>query len=675
MDFFAREEQAKSRTGILVWLFAGAICFIIGTIYILTRLTMYYRYEVTVKDFEAWDPYTFGIIATSVSAVILLGCLWRMWELRGGGSGVANILGATPLDLNTRDPKLRQLINVTEEMSIASGVQVPQIYVLENEDGINACVAGMTHKDSVLIVTRGALDQLNRDELQGVIAHEFSHMLNGDMKLNMQLLGLIFGIICIAEVGRILLRVRSSGKNSGYVPLAGLVLFIIGWIGVFFGYLIQAAVSRQRETLADASAVQFTRNNMGIANALKKIAGYPEQSYLHKATASQCNHFLFGESQKRWFNFWNLFASHPPLDQRIKALDPSFVYDQEKLTAAYLEGQVLQQQQTGAAMAFAGGGVSHASAQSGSGFRSGAAIDGNFALGAVAAAAAMSSVSQEEAPDQTPENSRKLSEQSALEYAGMLKNSLPEQILRSTREPIGACAIVLGLLVSDDEKIKNNQLMALMVKSNQFVYNETMRLLPLVLKLPADVKLPLVSIAIPALRQISKQQYHQFDASMDALIQADGKLDLFEYSLRKVVHSNLDSNFNPVLPPAVRYKKLADVAGEISMVLSALAYLSEDQAEQAFSAGRQALTMSNNQLTLVAKDRCTFAEIDGSLDKLYAASRQVRMAVLNAASAVVRFDGKITSEEQGLVRALADTLGCPMPIKDMVPLAQGAMSN
>src|SRR4051794_31243361 len=257
----------------------------------------------------------FLVSAVSTSAVITLGSVFKTLSLARGGRAVAELLDGRIVNPNSTDIHERKLLNIVEEMAIASGVPVPQVYVMDDEPGINAFAAGHSVSDAAVSVTRGAMTMLTRDELQGVIAHEFSHLLNGDMRLNLRLMGLIFGILCLTVIGRVLVQTRGK-KNP--LPLLGLALIIIGWVGVLFGRLIQAAVSRQREYLADAAAVQFTRNPLGLAGALKKIGGLPDHSDVLAANADEVSHLFFANANTSWF------STHPPLDDRIKLLDPSF---------------------------------------------------------------------------------------------------------------------------------------------------------------------------------------------------------------------------------------------------------------------------------------------------------------------------------------------------------------
>ena len=316
MDFFQAQENARKKTGRLVLLYIAAVAGIIAVIYAVLALGLGYvtdannapvRPHADDPAATLWQPELLLGTAAAVIAIIGLGSLFKTMTLRSGGGAVALSLGGQLVAPNTTDPQRRRLLNIIEEMSIAAGIRMPAVYVLP-EAGINAFAAGYSPDDAAVAVSQGALDTLTRDELQGVIAHEFSHILNGDMRLNIKLIGLLFGILMLTLVGRVILRVgfasgggRSrGGKNSGGSALAfailGLVMILVGYIGVFFGQLIQAAVSRQREYLADASAVQFTRNPDGIAGALKKIALAETGSLITNPHATTTSH-LFPHSR------------------------------------------------------------------------------------------------------------------------------------------------------------------------------------------------------------------------------------------------------------------------------------------------------------------------------------------------------------------------------------------
>ena len=318
MNFFRYQHQARRATTRLVLLFVLAVLAIVLAVNLAA-------YPVLGGDLQAQ-----ALLSLATALVIGIASWWRVRALRGGGALIAAQMGGRLVPADTSDPLLRRYRNVAEEMAIAAGIPVPLLFVLDDEQGINAFAAGYSPSDAAVAVTRGALLRLNRDELQAVIAHEFSHVLNGDMRLNIHLMGMLFGILMLGVIGRRLLGVvGNSGlgrRRGGLGPLsvaiaAGLAAMIIGAVGVFFARLIKAAVSRQREVLADASAVQFTRNSAGLAGALKKIAGLPQGSRLEdRAGAEEVSHMLFGEgfAYRRWF------ATHPPMLERIGRLEPGF---------------------------------------------------------------------------------------------------------------------------------------------------------------------------------------------------------------------------------------------------------------------------------------------------------------------------------------------------------------
>ncbi len=340
MDFFERQDKARRNTRLLVFYFCVAVLSLVIAVNVAVSLilTLFAGTSsggepspgLSQSDLLVW--VTIGTLG-----VILMGSIFKTLQLARGGSAVAELLDGRLINSNTSDADERKLLNVVEEMSIASGVPVPQVYVMDGEPGINAFAAGHSASDAAISVTRGCMKLLSRDELQGVIGHEFSHILNGDMGVNLRLMGLIFGIVCLTVIGRILVRTRGR-KNP--LPLLGLALIIIGWAGVFFGRLIQAAVSRQREALADASAVQFTRNPSGLAGALKKIGGLTYGSRINSPHAEEASHLFFATGLSN-----SLFATHPPLLERIRALDPSFDGEFPRVIEKPMSAQVSGQPQ------------------------------------------------------------------------------------------------------------------------------------------------------------------------------------------------------------------------------------------------------------------------------------------------------------------------------------------
>jgi len=354
MDFFEHQAVARRRTGLLVALFAAAVVAIAAGTYLVVAGVLAASSEGPGSP-TLWEPALLLPVGLGTLAVVSIGSLYRVASLRSGGSAVADLMGARLVEPGSADPDERRLLNVVEEMAIASGTPVPPVYVLDGEDAINAFAAGYAPGDAVVAVTRGTLEQLDRDELQGVVAHEFSHVLNGDMRLNIRLLGYLYGITLIGTIGWILLRSsgyrrRSSREDGGgQLVLIGIGLWILGGLGTFFARLIQAAVSRQREFLADAASVQFTRNPRGIAGALEKIAGIG--SRLDDPRAIEVRHMLFGQGAGNWLG--RLGATHPPIVERIRRIDASVA-----LEAGRESAHVAPPRAGGAVSALAGTGAS-----------------------------------------------------------------------------------------------------------------------------------------------------------------------------------------------------------------------------------------------------------------------------------------------------------------------------
>jgi Zn-dependent protease with chaperone function len=326
MDFFANQAKARKNTHVLVVYFVLAIVSIIASVYIAS-LVIFYGYQsqqqadVPPPGLVLWDPTLFLYATLGTLGVVVIGSLYKTAALAQGGSAVAESLGGRLVETGTTHLDERKLRDVVEEMAIAAGVPIPKIYVLDEDEGINAFAAGHSPTDAAIAVTHGCMTLLNRDELQGVIGHEFSHILNGDMRLNLRVMGIIFGILCLGVIGRILLYTRGRGsKGKNPLMLMGIALIVIGAIGIFFGRLIQAALSRQRESLADASSVQFTRNPAGLSGALQKIGGVG--SRIESPHAGEANHMFFSDGLGK--PFFGMFATHPPLEERIRAIDPSW---------------------------------------------------------------------------------------------------------------------------------------------------------------------------------------------------------------------------------------------------------------------------------------------------------------------------------------------------------------
>ena len=647
MDFFERQEQAHRNTKLLVVYFIAGVAMLTVTVYLAVLLiftgvsSRHHHGYGDEPQVGLWNPQLFLGAAAGTLAVIVLGSLFKTAELAQGGSAVATMLGGRLVNPHTTDPDERKLLNVVEEMAIASGVPVPQVYVMDEEQGINAFAAGHATSDAAISATRGAIKLLTRDELQGVIGHEFSHILNGDMRLNLRLMGIIFGILCLAVLGRVLLQTRSrSSKDRNPLPLLGLALLLIGWIGVFFGRLIQAAVSRQREFLADASSVQFTRNPAGLAGALKKIGGLSCGSKLEAAHAEEASHMFFGNGMGE--SFFHLMDTHPPLEERIRAIDASFdgKFPETGMepVAADISRRTLTREQL--APTHVGG--------YGSGAEAGIT---RLAPPVIAAQTVMSSLGN-------PTTAH-------LSYAEVLRNAFPEPVASAAREPLGASALVYALLLSSDPQLRSQQLHLLAQNAGEGARQETERLLPDVADVATHAKLPLVDLALPALRNFSPGQYQQFNRAMQLLIESDHEIDLFEYVLQKVVLRHLDPHFNGARKPLIQYYALKPLTPDCAVLLSALAYAGQEEREkiqQAFRQGAQPLSYAARvEVGLLPAEQCDLEQVDAALNRLALAAPQIKKNVLAACAQTVAADGLIQETEAELLRAIADALDCPLP--------------
>ncbi len=650
MDFFERQDKARRNTKMLVVYFLMAVVCIIASVYLACLVifagvsanqSRHRRVQLEAErgsSIQLWNPDIFSYAVLGTLAVVFCGSAWRLSSLSAGGSAVATSMGGRLVNPNTDDPDEQKLRNVVEEMALASGVPVPQIYVMDGEESINAFAAGHTPSDAAIGVTRGCMKLLTRDELQGVIGHEFSHILNGDMRLNLRLMGILFGIVCLTIIGRLLLHTRGR-KNP--LPLLGLALIIIGWVGVFFGHLIQAAISRQREFLADASAVQFTRNPSGLAGALQKIGGLATGSRITNDHAAEASHMFFGNAMGS--SFLGAFSTHPPLEQRIKAIEPNWDGKFPRVP--------LQVSADEAADAILG------RRPRAKGFPP--IIPGMPGSAALAAAGF------------APQNVRSQSVMPSLgqpttlhlRYAEQLRNSLPESVRAAAREPIGAMALIYAMLLSDDPALRQTQLQQLGQLAGAKVQEKIVALAPDVAKVATRARLPLADLAIPGLRVMTPAEYAQFSRALKWLIESDRQIDLLEYVLQKIVRRHLAPQFEGTRPPVAQYYTLRPLVPHCGVLLSALAQVGSGdpaEAERAFRKGVPYLR-ATDEIPLLPRAQCGLGQVDTALNRLALAVPQIKKNLLEACVQVVGADGVIQEREAEMLRAVADSLDCPMP--------------
>src|SRR5437016_4557640 len=472
MDFFEEQERARSRTGWLILLFGLAVCGTVMAVYAAMRLALQYAFGRPLLEAfgQFWNGDLFWRVAANTVALIAAVSFFKIRALSASADSVVLGLGGHLLDPNASDPHQRRLLNVVEEMAIASGAPVPAVYLLPDEPGINALAVGLDASRSAIAVTDGCLRLLSRDELQGVVAHEFSHLLNGDARMNVRLLGLVHGILVIGLIGCAILRSfgrssdgsRRKGNVGGLsaVIFVGVSLYVIGSIGVFFARLIKAAVSRQRELLADAAGVQFTRNPAGLAGALKKIGRLSRGSRLLAPRAEEASHFYFSEGMAR---FTALMSTHPPLPERIRLLDPQFAGE---LPEGQLEAVALEDEIPGVAAAVP--------------------VAQRLSLRPTVAVASIGALGDQH-----------------IAYAQSLLAQIPQRLRDSIREPWVARAVVLALLLDGKPETRTAQLNALLALGDAKLAEQVSRVAGALGNCPVEARLPVLDLALPALRRLS----------------------------------------------------------------------------------------------------------------------------------------------------------------------------
>jgi len=649
MDFFVRQDIARKNSKILIFYYSVAvlgISFLIGltVLFIRSWLLESEGIRYLEESINFFDLKVFLLSAGPVLVLILLASFFKSLALsKGGGAMVAKSLGGREVDRSTNNHNERVLVNVIEEMSIASGVPVPSIFILDQEDDINAFAAGYTPSDAAIGVTSGCLNMLNRDELQGVIAHEFSHILNGDMRLNIRMISILFGILVLTLIGYFTIRFlpwgssRRSSSNSkegnggglAIILIIALAMMIFGFIGQIMAKLIKAAVSRQREFLADASAVQFTRNPAGISGALKKIGGGAGSIISHHR-AEEASHMFFGSCFKK--KFINIFATHPPLEDRIRAIDGTFDgFD-------FIDNQDHTHSQ---------------SEQTESGISSFSGGDSNL----------INDESQQHRLNSL-EQLGQINEEQLYAARGIL-STINDKIIDAVRDKSGAKVVAGFLLLSSDELIKKKQIVII----NDFVgpsFDDLEFHINEISDSPSATKMALMDLCLPSLRNCSKNEYDQFCNYVDALIFADDQVDLFEYMVQRIIRRHLDKYFGRVKKmSAFRYVSLSNVNNECSLILSAMAGVGsaiKSESQEAFSNGAFILeSEGSGNLKLLEQDQFGLHEIDQALDTLEKCSGILKKKILVACGTAALSDDHINCLEIELLRAIADSIGTPIP--------------
>lgn len=623
MNFFEHQANARRASARLVFLFGLAVAGIVAAVDLAAWLVA-----------PSWKMLAFTTGITLLT--ILFGSLYRIASLGGGGEAVAQQMGGTLVPADTSDLSLRRLRNVVEEIAIASGVPVPKLYVMEEEAAINAFAAGFSPSDAVVAVTRGALERLNRDELQGVIAHEFSHILNGDMRLNVRLIGVLFGILMIGLIGRKVLEYGRFGgsrnRNAGALLVAALVAMVIGYVGLFFGRLIKAGVSRSRERLADASAVQFTRQTAGLAGALKKIAGVGEGSRLsHRGDAEEVSHMLFGDG----VGFSSLFATHPPLLERIRALEPGFRDEQlERLRAEWRAAPP-------------------------DGLRE------DIALGLADASARPLPGAREQVRVSPPQVAAQVAMPASDDYrrADAIVDAIPEALRDLARDREAVMPLLLALLLAEADDVLEAQRGVIAERLGGAAADHALRIhQQLTADLHPALRLPLAALAFPVLRLRPRPQLERFLDAVQAAIDADGEVSLFEYCLARLLQVQVRESLDPARYARFGRRKPGNVRNEFATLLAVVARYGHDDeaaARRAYLAGLQRVLPRDH--LAYAPPMAGVQALDAVWAPLDALDPLAKQALVEAVADAISSDGRISVAEAELLRTICGVLHCPLP--------------
>lgn len=650
MDFFTQQDKARRNTSLLVVMFIAAVFMLIALSNLAAYVLFWYSgNHSTVNSVEIysqpsnrgsiWDGhYSWEwclAVSGSILGVILMAALFKWVQLSSGGKSVATALGGVRISPNTSDLSERQVLNVVEEMALAAGMPVPPVYLLNHERGINAFAAGNTPADAVIGVTQGCVTHFNRAELQGVVAHEFSHILNGDMRLNIRLMGLLHGILFLSQIGEFLARSdsyhrpsyglfsfgsRSRDQSSSGLTLIGLIIMAIGWLGVFFGNMIKAAVSRQREFLADASAVQFTRNPEGIRDALRVIGGSHAGAMIEHAHASEASHLFFGQALGR---LYTVFDTHPPLPERIARIDAQWngQYIVRRISderAAHGQAAVQAEQDKKAEKQHKAAAVLTAASQ--------------FALG---------------------DDTALMREQI---------DGIPPMLIEHAHDPLGANALIVALLLCEDDAVRKKQLHYIEHCGVAGLFALVNQLASEIMRLHATWRLPLVELSLPALKCLSKPQYRQFMETLLRMVRADNRIELYEWCLYHLIKHYLAADYGEEKPSRPKYKKVAEVAEAYQLVLSLLAHNGRDdlgEAERAYSRGANTAGLYTH--AMLNAELCQLNQFIKAVNRLAHCYPLLKPRLLKGFADCVKHDGKITPLEKEMVAAIAAVMDCPMP--------------
>ncbi len=629
MDFFRSQDIARKNTVRLVGLFVLSLISLIAITNLLILFALgAFAETINVPMFQRIDWRLFAYVSVAILAIVGFGSLYKLISLSGGGARIAEMMQGRLIVNGSDNLDEQRILNVVEEMAIASGTPVPPVYLIE-EEAINAFAAGYNTNDAVIGITRGAIQSLSRDELQGVIAHEFSHILHGDMRINIRLIGILHGIMVLGIIGYYIIRTTGRSRRSkdgNQIAVLGIGLMIIGYAGTFFGNLIKAAVSRQREFLADASAVQYTRNPNGIADALKRIGASSTGSILENPGASEISHSLFGNGVRRSLN--SLFATHPPLEKRIKQIQPQWDGSYELPARDVKEPSAATTKQQ-------------------------ASPSGPQAMSALSALALIDSLMAQSGNVH----------EANLEQAKVILGNIPEPLIAAARDPFSARAIIYLLLLDESEEMRAAQLRALEQSADPEVVQALQGLVSKQLHVQEEFRLPLVNVCLPVLRQLSPKQYVKFKENLQVLIQSDGRTSLWEWALQRVVLHQLDAVFAPKNKlHHTSHRAIRHLADECKIILAFVLKAGRTDGVDENAVYQQALQMLKLESAAIpTRDSMSITQINAALDTLVHLKPLQKPAFLKACAIIIAADGAASAQELEVFRAIAATLDCPIP--------------
>ena len=645
MNFFEHQNRARRQSRWLIGAFLLAAVAVIAAVDFIVLVFLGVSPGTSglgvAVNTQSWlDP---GFINANLDKLMLssgatggligLASFYKVVSLSSGGGKVASSMGGTRVDADTRDPLARRLRNVVEEIAIASGVPVPEIYVLEEEAGINAFAAGYSPSDAAVAVTRGTLEKLSRAELQGVIAHEFSHILNGDMRINIRLMGLLFGILLVSIVGRhIVHSARFMGgsrrKEGGGIVMVGILLLVVGYAGLFFARWIKAALSRQREYLADASAVQFTRNPDSIAGALKKIGAYSSGSYL-EAESEEVGHMLFGPGVQAM-----IFSTHPPLAQRIARVDPQFKpSDIDELGLNLAQSERRERELA----------IKEMEAQQSAGKKTG----GGFGPGMFNPAELADSIGNPQ--------------EGSLLAAAMVAASIPAELEHAAHSPAWAPEVLLLSLLDSNPKIRDKQLLIIAEQLGSDTEQRVAHLLSSTEPLQRKQRMPLYEIAFPALKRRPREELERLAETVRHLILADGQIEVFEYFLAKMFQMHLAEAMAPSRARASGMHRLNKAGSDVHIVMSLLAGQAGETAktEAALNASLAALGFEPKPPVLL--DHNWASVLDAVLERLDQLRPKAKEQLVTELGNIAMADDAANIDERELLRVICASIHAPLP--------------